>query len=300
MRIARGQAPALTLAAGFLWVGTAHAQAWLPDGGTTSFGVSYTDTFDTKHLTPSGFAVDAGHMRFYTYGFAAAYSPTDRIMLSATLPLINSEYHGPDPHPTEVDDSNYHATLTDLRIEAHYQLGLEPLAIAPYIAYVQPTHGYETLGHAAPGRGLRETWLGVAVGKSLDAWIPRTYLQARFTYAVVEHVQGITHDKENIEFEAGYYLTPDLSVQGLMQWQKTLGGLEFQGPPQESDPLFPYHDQLAATGFTNAGMGASWYYSDHSSVSLSYMEGLNGRNGHKLGRSISIGYSYGFFGFRPR
>ena len=296
----RGPAPRLALIAGVLWAGAGSAQSWLPEAGETSYAVSYTDTFDTKHLTPTGQEVDAGHMRFYTYGFAAAYSPTDRIMLNATVPLIRSEYHGPDPHPTTADDGSYHSTFTDLRVEAHYQLMLEPVALAPYIAYLFPTHTYETLGHAAPGRGLDETWLGVAAGKSLDAWIPRTYLQARFTYAVVEHVQGISHDKENIEFDLGYYITPDVSVQGLVHWQKTLGGLVFYGPPQESDPLFPYHDQLAATGFTNAGVSGSWYYSDHSTLSLGYMEGVSGRNGHKLGRSFTIAYSYGFFGFRPR
>ena len=290
----------LALIASLLWAATCHAQAWLPEAKETSFAVSYTDTFDTKHTSATGQEIDAGHMRMYTYGFAAAYSPTDRFMLNAALPLIRSAYHGAYPHPTTVDDGSYHSTFTDLRIGAHYQLMLEPIAIAPFIAYSFPTHTYSTLGHAAPGRGLDETWLGVAAGKSLDAWIPRTYLQARFTYAVVQHVQGISHDKENFEGDVGYYITPYLSVQGLVHWQKSLGGLQVYGPPQQSDPLYPYHDQLVAEGYTNAGLGASWEYSDHSTWSLGYMQGLSGHNGHKLGRAVTLAYSYGFFGFKPR
>ena len=286
----------LALTAELVWAAAAHSQAWLPEAGTTSFGVSYTDTFDKKHFNSHGDEVDAGHIRIYTYGFAAAYSPTDRFMLSATLPLISTEYHGSKPHPTEVDDSNYHSTFTDLRVEAHYQLSLEPVALAPYIAYVYPTHDYETLGHAAPGRGLTETWLGIAAGKSLDAWIPRTYIQSRFTYAIVEKVAGISHDKENIDLDVGYYVTPDVSLQALVHWQKTLGGIDIPPPPA----LFRYHDRLAADDFTNAGVSGSWYYSDRSTFSLGYMHGLSGRNGHELGNSFTIAYSYGFFGLRPR
>ena len=287
----------LAVTTGLLWAGTGHAQAWLPDGGETSFGVSYSDTFDTQHVDSHGNKGDFGHMRVYTYGFGAAYSPTDSIMLSAVLPLISSEYHGANPHRTTVDDGSYHTTFTDLRTEAHYQLSMEPVAVAPYIAYVLPTHDYETLGHAAPGRGLHETWLGVAVGMSLDKWVPRTFVQSRFTYAIVEKVAGISHDKENIEFNVGYYLTPDVSAQAYVNWQKTLGGIDLPIPP--SNPLYAHHDQLGATDFTNVGVAGSWNYSDHSTLTFGYSEGISGRNGHLLGRAISIAYNYGFFGFRP-
>ena len=268
MRDRGGLAPRLALAAGLAWAGTGYAQAWLPDKGTASFGVSYTDTFDKKHWTSHGDEVDAGHIRIYTYGFAAAYSPTDRIMLNAVLPLIRSEYHGSKPHPGNVDDSSYHTTFTDLRMEAHYQLMLEPVALAPYVAYVLPTHDYVTMGHSAPGRGLNETWLGVAVGKSLDRWIPRTFVQSRFTYAIVEKVADVSHDKENIEFNVGYYVTPDVSVQAQVYWQKTLGGLDV--PIPMSSPYFVHHDQLARDDFTNVGVGGSWYYSDRSTFSFAY------------------------------
>jgi hypothetical protein len=284
-----------------LWASLGHAQAWLPDGGTKSFGVSYTDTFDKYHYLPNGHTIDAGHIRYLIYDFAVAYSPTDYWMFNASVPLVSSEYHGSRPHPTSVDNGSYHSTFTDLRVEAHYQLLQEPMApvaLAPYVAYVYPTHDYETLGHAAPGRGLEELWLGLGVGKSLDKWIPRTYVQGRLTYAWVEKVQGISHNKENIDFDLGYYVNTKLALQGIVRWQKTIGGIDVPIPP--TNPLFPYHDQLAADDFTNVGGGASWFASDTSTWSLDYMQGVKGRNGHKLGRSFSIVYSYGFFGFRPQ
>ncbi|HEV7432660.1 MAG TPA: hypothetical protein VGN77_06420, partial [Steroidobacteraceae bacterium] len=230
-----GRVPWLALTSGLVWAGIAQAQAWLPSAGSGDVSLSYVDTWFTKHWLPNGGTVDAGHIRAFTYGLGAEYSPTDRWMFSASLPLIESEYHGAHPHPTEVDDGSYHATVTDLRMEAHYQLLLAPLAIAPYVAYVLPTHHYETLGHAAPGRNLEEIWVGVALGKTLDQWIPRTYVDARFTYAFVQAVQHIFHDKENIEFDLGYFITPYLSVQGFWHWQQTLGGIEL--PVPKTNPL---------------------------------------------------------------
>jgi hypothetical protein len=264
----------------------------MPSAGSGSLSLSYIDTWTTKHWLPDGGTIDVGHIRTFTYDLAAEYSPTDRLQFIASLPLIESEYHGKFPHPTEVDDGAYHATFTDLRTEMHYQLALQPIAIAPYVAYVFPVHNYETLGHAAPGRGLDELWVGTALGKSLDKWIPRTYVEARFTYAFVQAVQHISHDKENVEADVGYFITPYLSVQGFWHWQKTLGGIDFL--PKPTDPLFPYHDQLTADDYTAVGFSTAWSYSDHSSFSFSYSTDIAGRTGHKVDSAYMVGYSYDF------
>ena len=285
-------APWLALTPGLLCAGICHAQAWMPAAGSSDFSASYTDSFDTKHYLFDGSEIDAGHIRYYTYGLAGSYSPTDRLMLNASVPVIRSIYMGAFPHPTSVDDGTYHTTYTDLRTEAHYQLLLDPVALAPYVAYVLPMHHYATLGHASPGRGLHETWLGMGMGKSLDEWIPRTYVQARFTYAIVQKVQDISHDKENIEAEIGYYVTRDVNVQALYQWQKTLGGIGL--PVPRSSPLYWYHDILGASAYTNLGAGVTWAYSDSVGLSFSYLASIEGKNGHKLGRAVSFALSYGF------
>ncbi len=287
-----GRAPWPGLAVGLLWAGLAHAQAWLPSAGSGDMSLAYVDTWVTKHYLSAGNEVDAGHIRTFTYALGAEYSPTDRWMVSASLPLIESRYDGTKPHPTEVDNGAYHATFTDLRMEAHYQLLLQPFAIAPYVAYVLPTHTYETLGHAAPGRGLDETWVGVAVGKTLDQWIPRTYIYSRFTYAFVQAVQGIAHDKENVDIAMGHFFTPYLSLEGFWHWQQTLGGIEL--PVPQTDPLFWYHDQLGRANYTAVGGSAAWSYSDHSQFSFSYSTDIAGRNGHKVDDTWTVSYDYEF------
>lgn len=300
MRTNGGWVRRLAFSAAALWATAGHAQAWLPDGGTTSFGLAYSNAFYKLHYLPDGHTVDVGHTRTYTYEFAAAYSPTDYWMFNATLPVIRSAYHGCCAHPanlTSADDGDYHTTLTDLRLEAHYQLLQEPVALAPYVAWVHPTHDYQTLGHAAPGRDLDEVWAGLGIGKSLDQWIPRTYVQARLTYAWVQEVAGVSHNRENVDFDLGYYVNTKVAVQALVNWQKTLGGVDV--PMKRDNPLFPYHDQLAADGHTNLGAAVSWFYSDRSTWSLAYSQGVQGTNGHKLANQFTLAYTYGFFGFRP-
>jgi hypothetical protein len=289
-------APSLALMASLLWAGLAHAQAWLPSGGTGSVSASYTDSLVKQHFLSNGDTLDAGHIRFFNYDLSGEYSPTDKWMVVASLPIVESKYYGKFPHPTEVDDGSYHATATDLRTEVHYQWLLDPVAIAPYVAYVLPTHHYETLGHAAPGRGLHELWIGTGLGESLDKWIPKTYVETRVTYSQVEkvwdpsHVWHISHNKWMIDGDIGHFITPDLSVSVIGHWQRTLGGVSLPAPPQ----LFAIHDQAGMDNFLELGVGASWSYNDHSGFSFNFLKSIEGRNGHKLDRAVTVSYSYGF------
>jgi hypothetical protein len=276
----------------------ARAQAWLPQQGSLAASFTYNDVLNQQHYLPNGDEFDAGHTRSDAYGIGLAYSPSDRWMVTAALPYVQTRYWGERPHPTEVDDGDEHASWTDLRVSVHYQWLREPFALAPYVAYVTPVTGYETLGHAAPGRGLNEVWVGFAAGKSLDAWLPRTYVQGRLNYAFVERVAQVKHDRTNLDFELGYFLTPQWSVRGLAFWQFAHGGVDVPMPP--SNPLYPYHDQLAADEHTNLGFGVSYSASKNVSLYALYLESIQGRNGHKVDQGLTLGVSVGFAPLRER
>lgn len=282
----------LPLLAGLAASTDAAAQAWLPPAGAFSTAFTYNDTFNLKHYLPDGSEADAGHTRTHAYGLSVAYSPTDRIMLTAGLPYVTARYWGARPHPTEVDDGDEHSSFTDLRVSAHYQLLEAPVAVAPYVAYVTPVTNYETLGHAAPGRGLDEVWFGAWLGKNLDAWLPRTYFQSRINYAAVEKVAGVKHDRTNVDVELGYFLSPRWSVRAMGLWQFAHGGVDVPMPP--SNPLYRYHDQLAAEEYTNVGIGAAFSATANISLYATGITSLSGRNGHKLDQGLTLGMSYGF------
>jgi hypothetical protein len=294
MRHARAIARALCLIAVVMVMRPACAQAWLAEKGELGFTATYNDVFNTKHYLPNGDELDAGHTRTKTIGLAVAWSPSNRFMLTARLPYVMTQYHGEHPHPgSEVDDEHTHATVTDLRVELHYQAFEAPFAFAPYVATVVPVRDYAVFGHAAPGRGLAEQWLGFFAGKSLEPLLPGAYLQLHYSYAFVQEVVGIAHDRSNADLELGYFLTPAWVLQAIGSWQWTHGGIDVPIPP--SNPLYPHHDQLADDEFLNVGAGIVWFAGDRTSAYLNYTTSVRGRNGHKLGQGLNLG-----LGYRPR
>ena len=179
----------------------ASAQAWLPDKGEFNTSLVYNDVYNKQHYLPNGDLTYAGgaHVRSKTIAFLGSYGITDRLMVQAALPYVETKYWGPPSHggapDFNADDGGTHGFLTDLRVTLHYQLLEEPFALAPFIGYVLPTNNnYFVKGHAAQGRGLDELLVGFGAGKNLDEWIPRTYTQMKYTYAFVENkdVFGLT------------------------------------------------------------------------------------------------------------
>lgn len=267
-----------------------RAQSWLPEQGSFAYSLDWNDTYNKHHYDSRGHRIDAGHTRIFSSILSASYSPTDRWAIVAGLPYVRARYQGAFPHPTVVDDGDYHGALTDLRVEAHYQLIDGAFAVAPFVGIVTPVTDYETLGHAAPGRGLSEASIGTFIGASFDRWVPKTYLQLRLNYSFVERVVGVKHDRINADAEIGYFFTPEWSARLVVNFQDTDGGINVPAPLD--DELFPHHDQLAATRFLNMGGGGAWTISDNLRTYFLYSAAIHGRNGHMLDSSITFGLSY--------
>lgn len=270
--------------------GAVQAQAWLPEQGSFSLTTAFSDNYNKKHYLPNGDEIDVGHTRTRIVAVSATYGLTDRWMIEAGVPYVQARYTGPRPHPTEVDDGTYHGDITDIHLGLHYQALMEPFAFAPYTTVVIPLRDYETLGHAAHGRGLEELWFGFYAGKSLDAWIPRTYVQGRYNYAFVEQVAGVAHDRSNVDLEIGWFVTPQWSVRALFSAADTHGGIPVPVPP--THPLFAFHDQLAAERLRNVGAGVAWSMSDQSDIYLVYLQSVRGESAHKLDSGLTLGFTY--------
>jgi hypothetical protein len=269
----------------------ADGQAWLPERGTIAYVVVYGDLFNEEHYLPSGDEIDVGHTRSRSLAVGVSYAFTDRIAFGASIPLVSAEYHGPRPHAgTDADDSRYHTTLTDFRFDLRFQALADPLALAPYLALTVPSHSYETLGHATPGSGLMRYEAGFFAGKSLDLWIPRTYVQGRYAYTYLEPVAGVEHARSNVDLELGYFVTPRFALRALGAWQEAHGGIDV--PVPLTHPLFRYHDQLGAESFFNLGGGGSISLADRVDFYLVYMTGIRGRNGHKVEDAFTAGVGY--------
>jgi hypothetical protein len=296
VRIATQRASLLLTSLAFLFgfAGPAHAQAWLPPKGHFMLSTAYSESLNEKHYLPNGEEIDVGHTRTKMMGLSAMYAPADRWLIEAGVPYVEGRYTGSRPHPSPVDDGDWHGGITDLHAALHFQALTEPFALAPYIGAVVPLTDYVTMGHAARGRGLNEVWLGIYAGKSLDPWIPGTYVQVRYNYAFVEQVADVAHDRTNADVELGWFITPQLSVRGLFTAIDTHGGIPVPVPP--THPLFPYHDQLAAEKLRNVGGGLGWSLSDSADIYLVYMKSISGENAHMLTNGLTIGFNYAISG----
>ena len=270
-----------------------QADAWLPKKGNFSLSVDFTNILNKKHYTAVGNEIDAGHTDLRITSFAASYSPSDRLQISASLPFVESRYRGPGlgGHDHVHDNGSWHATFTDLQLTASYQLSDGPIAFAPRVGVIVPTHHYVTFGHSAPGRYLNEYWLGFSTATSLNEWIPRTYVQIQYNYAFVEKVADIAHDRSNALLDIGYYFNSSWSARVIASEQWTHGGIDV--PVPLSSPLFPNHDRLAAEEFINVGAGVSWTINDRLSVYGLYMQAIEGKDAHKVDHRLSLGVNYG-------
>jgi hypothetical protein len=270
----------------------ARAQAWLPPGGSVNVGFVFNDTFNRQHYLPNGGTIDVGHTHTYIDSLVMSYAPSSRFLLAATVPFVRARYIGTHPHKgSTVDDGQYHSTITDLRLQLHYQWLEEPFALAPYIGIVRPLRDYPTLGHATAGRGLNEEFIGFYVAKSLDEWLPRTYVQARYAYSFVEKRAGVSHDQSNADFELGCFPNgPRWSVRAVAYWQNTYGGIDV--PVAVSSPLYPYHDQLARERYVQIGGGVAWTATRRLNTYALYKHSVSGADGHRLNDGFTLGFGY--------
>jgi hypothetical protein len=298
----------LAVLAGILAASSAaptRAQAWLPPKGEASFSLGYGDVFVNKHYlggaTNPGDSVesDYGHIRSQSVGIGLTYGVSDRLMIAVGLPYIVTKYYGTPgqnffPHTIPIDDGNYHGTFQDYRIDLSYQVFNGPVAVAPFVAAVIPSHSYTTFAHAAPGRDLHEYLLGVSSGARLDRLLPGSYVELTYSYAFAERLMNIHHDRSNVFLELGYFLTPSLSLRGIGTGTYTHGGIAFESPQTTPPQLFPIHDQIGHDSGIDLGGGLSYTLTGATTLNVSYLTQVQGRGGHRIKDALSFGVSYSF------
>jgi hypothetical protein len=293
---------AALLAAVLLVPCIASAQAWLPSKGTFSTAFVISDVLNTQHWLPDGSLSgengkpDPGHTRSTTYAFLASYGLTDRVMLSGSLPYVETRFWGPPSHggapDFNADDGGTHGFLTDLRVNVHYQLLREPFALAPFIGYVIPTNNnYFVKGHAAQGRGLDELLIGFGAAKPrrMDPADVRADEHVRLRRKVAD----VKHDRSNASLEIGTFVTPRWNIAAYGWWQWTHGG------QYRCRQVIPCSHITTASQPTNLQCRprTGWAFTPTVTAFATYSEGVSGKNGHRVNQGVTFGVSYGF---RPR
>jgi|RhiMetdeSRZDD1v2_1073273.scaffolds.fasta_scaffold86104_4 hypothetical protein len=285
---------------------TVQAQAWLPPRGEVALTLGYSRAFADQHidwlghvvsLPYQGNALGLGTMTWNSADSDLSYGITDRVAVRMSLPFVASRYVGAFPHTglpghRNIDDGSWHGTFQDLNAEVRFKATRGALVVTPLLGVSVPTHSYEYFGHAAAGRDLTEGRIGVNVGRLLGPALPNAYAQVRYTFAVPEKALGISHDRSNLFFDVGYFVTPALTVSVVGDWQKTHGGwrvpIDF---PMDANIV--YHDQLARSDYFRLGGTASYALTGSIDVSVNaYASPYVRSEVNMAGFGVNVTYSF--------
>jgi hypothetical protein len=284
---------------------TSFAQAWLPARGEGSVSIGVQIFHVRWHLEFDGSEQEEADLRIKNVTTEATYGLTDRIALDFGIPYVASRFAAvahPCPEPVlgylpcafpeseAIDSGKYYGTLQDFRLNVRYAMWSRGLALTPSLAVVVPSHAYETHGHAAPGRHLRELGLGLNAGRPLPR-VPNSYVHASYVYTLAQRLVhkdlDLRVNRSNAEYEVGHQFTPALTVRGFGSWQRTHGGLEWTDDLVPGSAHEEIHDQAARASYWRLGAGVVYSLNESLDINVSILTTMSGKNTHKVGGVIA-------------
>ena len=272
------------------------AQAWVFPKGEGAVSLSYQNLYVTHHVDSTGLALDRGHIFADSVSLDVEYSLTNRLAARVSLPYVASSYVGDHPH-TWLDNGDYHSTFQDYGVDVRYNVSQRPLVITPFFRAVIPSHSYEYFAHSAVGMRLHEYHLGTNVGRRLNPFLPKGYVQASYSYAFVERIVGIAPNRSDVEFQVGYFLKPRFSLSGTGHWMHTHSGVDLlSGVPNGglTDEQWPHHDQIAKARLFDLDGGAALAVNPSLQILVSVARSLTGVNGHFHAAVVTVALSRTF------
>ena len=286
---------------------TARSQAWVAPAGVGAVTVAVQNLEYTGHRVTDGTFFPVGMSVHNRIDFEVDYAITDRLSITAGVPVVFAKYLDDDPLPPfvpflPVDDCRCWQTgWQDFGFTARYNLVNGAFALTPSVSAGVPSHDYNFQGEAALGERLKELRLAVNAGQRLDVISPRLSVQGQYSYAFVEQVLDIPNNRSNAALEGGFLVTRRLEARVLLAWQRVHGGLRlgspsgipFEPPGEVDTPArMEEHDRLLRDNNFRLGGGVS-YSLERVDLFASYLSLVQGTDSHG-GRAITVGISWPF------
>jgi hypothetical protein len=289
-------------AAGAVMIASARpvlAQAWPMPAHTAAIAFVVEEVDHVGRLHDDGTREPVG--KFVNLGFDAEldYSLTDRFSVSTSLPYIVSRYTDPNPSPPFIPFAAVDAcrcwsgAFADFGVTSRYNLVNrgDVFMFTPFVSVGLPSHAYDYVGEAVPGRRLKEFKIGAAAGQRLDRILNGLSLQAGYQYTMVGRVLDVPNNRSDGSVEAAMAFPRGFSTSAIVNWQRTHGGLRF--PVDVRDAGIParlteFH-RLLRDNYLHVGGSASyargpWQISAEALVTA---RGSNAHDVHVL--SIAVG-----------
>jgi hypothetical protein len=274
------------------WTSVAHAQAWVPDQGVLGGDLSYQYDTANKIVEDGGAEkFGGGDTVIQTLSFDFEYVPLEHLAVSASVPLVATRFtggavtDGPTLFPHgRWDDGDTHLTLSDLRFDVRYAVMEKILALTPLVGVSIPVGDYETVGLTAPGRGLKQLHLGLAVGRTLEPFLPNLYLHAAYEYSLVEKVdidadtKAYSQNTSRFATQIGYFIIPDLQINVSFDGLIHHDGMTFVDFGTYPAQVQNYHDVLLKERALLLGGGVAYQLTDTFGLGLAYKQFISGDN----------------------
>jgi hypothetical protein len=293
------------IALGSAW-NEARAQAWVGDKGSLDLSLDYNLGVSSKVVVDKGPDFKDAGTTTHQLTFGAEYVPVRQLAVNVSLPLVMLKLTG-DPTINRhlggscntigcYDDGNLHATLTDLRAGARYQILDEPFALGASLAFSIPVADYETVGAAVAGRHLKAAHAGVGIGKLIgDA----SYVHLLYEFSLVEKYDKTAETKKHgqnhsdVAFTVGHRVLEqrlDLHLDANGHW--THGGVNFSefGPGLSANEML-YHDPILDEDMILVGGGLGYQISNQLVVTASARLFVTGQNTQNAS-VFALGFAY--------
>ncbi len=279
----------------------AHAQAWVPDTGALDLSLDYNLGISDKVIQDKGADLISAGTTTHQFTLGAEYVPVSRLAVNVALPFALLTYNGtlnayPHPGGGSYDDGKAHATLTDLRVGARYQVLDEPLALTPHIAVSLPVASYETVGNTVAGRHLKALHLGLAIGRLIGE---ATYVHLLYEFSVVEKYDRTPmtaqfgQNRSDFAATIGHKLLDQkLDIHIDANGRITHDGVNFSeiNFADNTSDVTLYHDAILAETIYLVGGGVGYQLNNDLGVSLSgrlFVAGKNTQNASVIALGVT-------------
>jgi len=282
------------------------SQAWLNPKDQGSATLLYQYGFDRYHAMSQGEAVDRGHTSLQALMLDVDYSLTDRLAVRLGVPFIKGMYRGQQPHllvrgrpdtVVAIDDGRYHGGLQDVRFDVRYNVSRKLLMVTPFFTASIPSHSYPTLGHGAVGTDQREYRIGVSMGRQLNPFLPKAYVQGRYGFGMVQQVAHIAPKRSYAEFQLGYVLSAKISLQASTVWSHSHNGIPFLNnvfPSNLTEEQYLNHDRIGRQSLLDVGASASYGITRKTNLFVGWGRSIQGVNTHLRSLVLTVGVTKSF------
>jgi len=281
-------------------------QAFIPTAGDGTVSASFQSIRSSPQLDSTGAKGVPEGENWDTQALIwhVEYGLTDRIAVHASLPFMMTRYEGPLPH-SDYDDGTYHGAFQDFYFGARYGVVQSPgFALAPFVEVVIPSHRYESISQASPGRDLRVLLVGAAVGGFLDGFLPGLYYQTRISYGFAQDVVDIRPHRTGIDSAVGYFVNPRLGVQFMQTFQYSHNGMWFTFNPEfraditgggeVTEDHWINHDRLLRARVLAFGGGMTYAVNESVGVFATATTAAWGRSLPRPERAFTVGVNWSF------